>query len=150
MELHFAPQETMFSYSEAMRHYLQRHGKPQALYSDKHGVFRVNIAGATSGSGLTQFGRAMEELGIQIICANTPQAKGRVERANQTLQDRLVKELRLRNISGMDAGNRYLPEFIIDFNARFEIAPRSAYNAHRPLLATELLERIFTAHWESP
>lgn len=144
MELHFAPQETMFSYSEAMRHYLQRHGKPRALYSDKHGVFRVNITGAASGTGLTQFGRAMEELGIQIICANTPQAKGRVERANQTLQDRLVKELRLRNISGIDAGNQYLPEFIIDFNARFGVAPRSAHNAHRPLLATERLERILT------
>jgi len=144
MELHFTPQETMFSYCEAMRHYLQRHGKPQALYSDKHGVFRVNIPGAASGTGLTQFGRAMEELGIQIICANTPQAKGRVERANQTLQDRLVKELRLRNISGMDAGNQYLPEFMADFNARFGVAPRSTHNAHRPLLATELLDRIFT------
>ncbi len=144
MELHFAPQETMFSYSDAMRHYLQRHGKPQALYSDKHGVFRVNLTAAASGAGLTQFGRAMQELGIQIICANTPQAKGRVERANQTLQDRLVKELRLRNISGMEAGNQYLPEFITDFNARFAVAPRSTHNAHRPVLATELLERIFT------
>ncbi len=144
MALHFAPQETMFSYCDALRHYLQRHGKPQALYSDKHGVFRVNIAGAASGPGLTQFGRAMEELGIQIICANTPQAKGRVERANQTLQDRLVKELRLRDISGMEAGNQYLPEFIADFNARFAVAPRSAHNAHRPVLATELLDRIFT------
>ncbi len=143
MELHFTPQETMFSYSDAMRHYLQRHGKPQALYSDKHGVFRVNIAGA-SRSGLTQFGRAMEQLGIQIICANTPQAKGRVERANQTLQDRLVKELRLRNISGMDAGNQYLPKFITDFNAHFAVAPRSTHNAHRPVLATELLDQIFT------
>jgi transposase len=144
-ELWFVPDETFFAYCEASRHYIERYGKPVAFYSDKHGIFRVNQE-QTSGlqSGLTQFGRAMQELDIQIICANSPQAKGRVERANQTLQDRLVKELRLRGISDMAAGNAYLPEFREDFNRRFAVQPRSSHDAHRPLLKTDDLDRIFT------
>ena len=98
MELLFTPTETTFSYFQATRHYLVLHGLPVAFYSDKHGIFRVNIKNALSGSGMSQFGRAMKHLDIEIICANTPQAKGRVERVFATLQDRLVKELRLRNI----------------------------------------------------
>ncbi len=82
LELWFVPEETFFGYCEASRHYFERYGKPVAFYSDKHGIFRVNQPrplGTTSG--LTQFGRAMQELDVQIICANTPQAKGRIERA---------------------------------------------------------------------
>jgi hypothetical protein len=86
----------------------------------------------------------MPELDIQIICANTPQAKGRIERANQTLQDRLVKELRLRGISDLQAGNAYLPEFREDFNRRFAVLPRSNHDAHRPLLKSENLDLILT------
>ena len=145
LELWFVEEETFFAYCEAARHYFEREGKPVAFYSDKHGVFRVNIAqpqGTTSG--LTQFGRALQELDIQIICANSPQAKGRVERANQTLQDRLVKELRLRNLSTIEAANAYLEEFRADFNRRFAVAPRSTHDAHRPLLPTENLDWILT------
>jgi hypothetical protein len=145
LELWFVPDETFFAYCEASRHYFERYGKPVAFYSDKHGIFRVNQEQTTGlGSGLTQFGRAMQDLDIQIICANSPQAKGRVERANQTLQDRLVKELRLRGISDMQAGNAYLPEFRKDFNRRFAVAPRSTHDAHRPLLKTENLDLILT------
>jgi hypothetical protein len=86
----------------------------------------------------------MQELDIQIICANTPQAKGRVERANQTLQDRLVKELRLRDISDIDNANAFLPEFREDYNQRFAVQPRSTHDAHRPLLKTENLDIVFT------
>jgi transposase len=144
-ELWFVPDETFFAYFEASRHYLERYGKPAAFYSDKHGIFRVNQEQTVGlGSGLTQFGRAMQELDIQIICANTPQAKGRVERANQTLQDRLVKELRLRGISDTDHANAFLPEFREDFNQRFAVQPRSTHDAHRPLLKTENLDIIFT------
>lgn len=145
LELWFVPDETFFAYCEATRHHIERYGKPMAYYSDKHGIFRVNQPrplGTTSG--LTQFGRAMEELDIQIICANTPQAKGRIERANQTLQDRLVKELRLRGISDIDAGNAYLPEFREDFNRRFAVVPRSNHDAHRPLLPSENIDTILT------
>jgi hypothetical protein len=144
-ELWFVPEETFFAYCEATRHYLERYGKPVAFYSDKHGIFRVNQPRPLGNtSGLTQFGRAMQELDIQIICANSPQAKGRVERANQTLQDRLVKELRLRGISDMRAGNAYLPEFREDFNRRFAVQPRSQHDAHRPLLKSENLDLILS------
>ena len=145
LELWFVPDETFFAYCEASRHYFERYGKPVAFYSDKHGIFRVNQPrplGTTTG--LTQFGRAMQELDVQIICANTPQAKGRIERANQTLQDRLVKELRLLGISDIDSANAYLPEFRQDFNRRFAVAPRSNHDAHRPLLKTEYLDLILT------
>jgi transposase len=145
MELWFVPEETFFAYCEVSRHYIERYGKPVAFYSDKHGIFRVNQPRPLGlSSGLTQFGRAMQELDIQIICANSPQAKGRVERANQTLQDRLVKELRLRGISNIEAANAYLPEFREDFNRRFAVAPRSTHDAHRPLLTTENLDVILT------
>jgi len=144
-ELWFVLEETTFAYFEASRHYFERYGKPVAFYSDKHGIFRVNQPrplGTTSG--LTQFGRAMQELDVEIICANTPQAKGRIERANQTLQDRLVKELRLRGISDIDSANAFLPEFCQDYNHRFAVAPRSSHDAHRPLLKNENLDIILT------
>jgi transposase len=145
LELWFVNDETFFGYCEASRHYFERYGKPVAFYSDKHGIFRVNQPRPLGlSSGLTQFGRAMQELDIQIICANSPQAKGRVERVNQTLQDRLVKELRLRGISDMEAGNAYLPEYREDFNRRFPVEPRSNHDAHRPLLKTENLDVILT------
>jgi hypothetical protein len=144
VELFFTPAETTFGYWAALRRYLARYGKPRAFYSDKHGIFRVNIPGALSGTGMTQFGRSMKELGIEIICANTPQAKGRVERMNLTLQDRLIKQMRLEGISGIEAANAWLPEFMADFNARFAVQPHSSHDAHRPLLANEDLDRIFT------
>ncbi|CDL12697.1 Mobile element protein [Klebsiella pneumoniae IS43] len=102
----------------ATRAYLEQHGKPLAFYSDKHGIFRVNNGGTTT-TGITQFGRVLSELGIELICANSPQAKGRVERANQTLQDRLIKEMRLEGISSIEDANAWLDSFIIDFNRRF-------------------------------
>ena len=144
-ELWFVPQETFFGYGEAVRHYLQRYGRPVAFYSDKHGIFRVNQPrplGLTSG--MTQFERAMQDLNIQILCANSPQAKGRVERANQTLQDRLVKELRLHGISDLETANAYLPTFIQDFNRRFAVIPRSQHDAHRPLLPNHDLDLILS------
>ena len=145
LELWFVPRETFFAYCEAARHYFERYGKPVAFYSDRHGIFRVNQEQTLgTGSGLTQFGRAMGELEIEIICAHSPQAKGRVERANETLQDRLVKEMRLRGISDLQAGNAYLPEFREDYNRRFGVLPRSQHDAHRPLLTQENLAQIFT------
>jgi hypothetical protein len=89
MELRFARSESTFDYFEATRTYLQRHGKPVAFYSDKHSIFRVNAKDPKAGDGYTQFGRAMGDLNIDIICANSAPAKGRVERAHQTLQETL-------------------------------------------------------------
>jgi hypothetical protein len=144
MELRMCESESAFSYFHATRAYLRRHGKPVALYSDKAGVFRVNAKTPKAGDGFTQFGRAMSELNIDVICANTPAAKGRVERAHQTLQDRLVKELRLRGICTMNEANRYLPEFMADYNRRFARAPRNDHDAHRPLTERDCLDDIFT------
>ena len=81
MHLRFGETESAFDYMMATREYLEQHGKPLAFYSDKHGIFRVNNGGSTT-TGVTQFGRVLSELGIELICANSPQAKGRVERAN--------------------------------------------------------------------
>lgn len=103
MQLRFVRSESAFTYFEALELYLKRHGAPIAFYSDKHSVFRVAKKDAKGGQGMTQFGRALCELNIEILCANSSQAKGRVERMNRTLQDRLVKELRL---AGIDCGFR--------------------------------------------
>ena len=146
--LRFAEQESFHSYVQVVKPYLEQYGRPVAFYSDKHGIFRVNQPSVGAGDALTQFGRAMHALDIQIICANTPQAKGRVERANQTLQDRLVKEMRLRGISNMEQGNAYLPEFMADFNQRFAVPARSQNDAHRPLDTHENLDHILT--WQEP
>jgi transposase len=142
MQLRFAQAETTFSYFAALRGYIADHGKPLALYSDKYGVFRVNAKEAISGTGETQFGRAMKELKIELIWAHSPQAKGRVERVNQTLQDRMVKEMRLEGVSGMEEGNLFIRKYVPEFNSRFGVQPRSEENAHRQLLETEELDRI--------
>ncbi|WP_336044194.1 ISNCY family transposase [Klebsiella michiganensis] len=144
MELLFVKSESTFTYFEATRRYIEKHGKPLTLYSDKAGVFRVNNKHATSGDGHTQFGRAMHELNIQTICAETSSAKGRVERAHLTLQDRLVKELRLQNVSSMEDANAFTEEYIADYNRRFGKIPRHDYDVHRQLEHDEDLDTILT------
>ena len=126
MHLRFVGAESTFDYFEATRAYLERYGKPVAFYTDKHAVFRVNKKDAAGGDGMTQFGRALHALNIDIICANSTQAKGRVERANGTLQDRLVKEMRLRGIDTLAAGNALLPAFMADYNRRFAKPPSTS------------------------
>jgi len=133
MELRFVKSESTFSYFEALESYLLEHGRPVAFYSDKHTVFRVAKEDAKAGAGMTQFGRALNQLNVEILCANSSQAKGRVERANRTLQDRLVKELRLAGISDMEAGNAYLQDFKTRYNAQFAKAPAKPDNLHRAL-----------------
>jgi transposase len=144
MELRFVASESAFDYFTSTRAYLEDHGKPVAFYSDKASIFHIARSEATKGVGITQFGRALSELNIDIVCANTPQAKGRVERAHLTLQDRLVKELRLRSISTPEAGNAYLPLFRAEYNQRFGREPVSRHDAHRPLRDDEDLDLIFT------
>jgi hypothetical protein len=108
-------------------------------------VFRVADQSAKSGHGVTQFGRALNALNIEILCANSSQAKGRVERANRTLQDRLVKELRLAGISDREAANAFLPDFTDRYNTKFAKVPRRADNLHRPMnIAPNRLRDVFT------
>src|SRR3954468_7246004 len=143
MHLQFVESESTFAYFNATRAYLEAWGKPVAFYSDKHGVFRVNHEGAIGGDGMTQFGRALDALNIDIICANSSQAKGRVERAHKTLQDRLVKELRLAGASSLAEGNALLPAFMADYNARFAKPPANGKDLHRPLRDEDKLEDAF-------
>jgi len=129
----FVPHESFFAYAELCKTYFADIGRPQAFYTDKFSVFRVNAPNATTTEALTQFGRAMRELGIEIICANTPQAKGSVERANGTFQDRLVKEMRLEHFSNYEQANAFLPTFIAVYNRKFAVLSRSSIDAHIPL-----------------
>ena len=139
MHLRMVESESTFAYMDAMAAYIEAHGKPVALYSDKHTVFRNNTASA-NGDGMTHFGRALEKLNIDIICAHSPQAKGRVERANGTLQDRLVKAMRLEGISTIAEANAFLPGYMARYNQRFAKAPFDSRDVHRPLALHEDLK----------
>jgi len=129
--LHFAPAESSTAYLAALRDQVLTHGCPLAFYSDRHGIFRVNAKDAQSGDGKTEFGRVVDRLGITLINALTPQAKGRVERANQTLQDRLIKEMRLSNISSIAQAEAFLPGFMIRYNEKFAVPTHDETPAHR-------------------
>lgn len=149
--LEFVESESMMAYFGATKRYLLIHGKPVALYVDKHGVFHVNTRRAATASvdddnGETQFQRAMRQLSIELIYANSCEAKGRVEKANQTLQDRLAKEMRLRGVSTIEEANRYLPEFMEAFNKKFSVVSKQPGNVHRPLLPSDDLDDILCQH----
>jgi hypothetical protein len=135
----FETEETTAGYFRLMKDYIEKYGVPEALYTDRYSVFKVNQGDANK---LTQFGRAMQELEVELIYARTPQAKGRVERANGTLQDRLVKELRLQNISTIKEANAFLPVFLAKYNQKFGKKSRSSFNAHRSLKQKENLQHI--------
>jgi len=122
--------------------YLEREGRPLSLYVDRGGVFRVNIHN-TEEDKLTQYARALKELEIELIHARSPQAKGRVERVFGTLQDRLVKELRLAGISTIVEANRFAQEvYLPKHNGKFSVVPKSATDLHRSLTGYDL-SRIF-------
>ena len=144
----FVKSESTWSYFEATKQYFRDLGKPLALYTDKHSVFRVNVSkdgqsATTDSNGDTQFSRALKSLDVAIIYAQSPQAKGRVERLYKTLQDRLVKELRLANISDIEAANLFLPEYLAGHNARFAVDPKDFTNMHRPLETNDNLDSVF-------
>ncbi len=140
MAMRFCKTETTADYFVVLKEYLLRYGRPKAFYSDKHGIFRVNMKGCQDRK--TVFHRAIKELDIELICAHSPQAKGRVERANGILQDRLIKSLREENISTIEDGNAYLEEFRKAYNKRFGKEPADTQDAHRALLASHNLDEI--------
>ena len=137
----FCEKEEAYTYFLLIQDMVQNVGIPIALYTDRHGVFRH-----TPGSGLpatlTQFSRAMDELGIQMIFALSPQAKGRVERSAGTFQDRLVTELRLAGASSIGEANRVLEQFLLRFNQRFPVPPQHPEPAFRPLDPELCLEQV--------
>ena len=144
----FYENESWASSSDVFQHYARRHGLPRGLYVDQHSIYRPD--GEPTGADLldkcppeTQFGRAMRELDVALILARSPQAKGRVERMNGTLQDRLVKALRRAKIADLEAANRFLDEtFLAEFNTRFEVPAVGAEDWHRPLSVGADLARI--------
>ena len=137
----FSEREDAHGYFVLMRGLVQHLGVPVALYTDRHGVFKH-----TPGSGLdgasTQFSRAMDELGVQMIFARSPQAKGRVERTAGTFQDRLITELRLAGASSIGAANTVLQQFLPRFNRRFQVPPQYPEPAFRPLDPELCLDQI--------
>lgn len=139
----FFPAETTEGYLAVLEQHLKKYGRPVGLYVDKHSVFRANGKKASQEEAETHFARVLRELEIQLIFAHSPQAKGRVERVNGTLQDRLVKEMRLREIKSIEEANQFLPQFIKEHNEKFEREPSIAEDAHRMLRKSDDLERIF-------
>jgi transposase len=137
--LKFVEAENTINYLITLREYMERHGKPLGYYSDRFSVFRVNNdKEGYRKLGLTEVGRALKELGVELICANSPQAKGRVERLFQTLQDRLVKEIRLRGISSIGEGNKYLEEYSQEHNNFFSVSAVKSEDLHRGITTQEL------------
>ena len=132
------------------RDYFRVYGKPQSIYLDRHSTYKVNTKSALDDPDmLSQFERAMEELGIEVIHAYSPQAKGRIENLFGTFQDRLVKELRLAGISTVPEANRFLTEvFLPAYNQRFRVVPASAANVHWPVSPKEDLEEILSVQSE--
>lgn len=134
MHAHFAPVESSQAYLDALQVYVAAYGCPVALYSDRHGIFTKHDP---EDDEPTQFQRAITSLQITGIQALTPQAKGRIERLFQTLQDRLVKALRLSGIDDMAAANAFLPAYLAGHNARFAVLPEDAADAHVPYRGDE-------------
>jgi hypothetical protein len=141
--LEFAESESLVSVGTAMRNYVEEYGRPVSIYVDYGSVFSVNTNNPDRNK-FSQFERTMGELDIKVIHARSPQAKGRVERANKTLQDRLVKEMRLKGISFIEAANAFLrqDEYIEKHNAMFAVEAAAPGNAHREILNQDL-DQIF-------
>ena len=140
--LEFFQSESTEALMQATKKYLLKHGRPLSLYTDRGGVFKVNTCNPDNDK-LTQYGRALKELDIELIHARSPQAKGRVERVFQTLQDRLVKELRLNHISTLDEANRYVQTtYLKQHNRRFAVLAQQSADVHRSLAGYQL-DRIF-------
>ncbi|MFB3093771.1 MAG: ISNCY family transposase [Dehalococcoidia bacterium] len=147
----FAGGDTVHANLEVIQGWVKRHGRPLALYVDRHMHFSVADEQGVPRSDTTQIGRALGELDIEMISARTPQAKGRIERAFRTLQDRLVKGLRERKVRTVEEANAYLEEeYWKDHNERFTHAPRDGHDAHRPVLAAQRrrLRAIFSVREE--
>ena len=141
----FVQVEDTMTLLRTTRSYLKRHGRPLAFYVDRDSIYKTNHDQSQDEMPMTQFTRAMAELGIEVIAANSPQAKGRVERGFHTHQDRLVKELRLRGITRIEAANRYLwQDYILKHNSNYSETPRSAVDAHRPLVAGQDLMEVLS------
>jgi hypothetical protein len=141
----FYDRETLWAAFDVFARYAKAHGLPRAVYVDRAAMYVPAEDGAP-----TQFGRAMDDLGVELILANSPQAKGRVERMNATLQDRLAKALRLAGVATVDAANRFLEEtpFLVELNERFGVEPAGKADLHRRVDASPSSRRLTAANVE--
>ncbi len=146
VDARFYPAETTEAYMDLLGRYIRRRGRMMALYVDRDSIFRAEDKNPHDPQPvLTQFSRALEELGIELVLAYSPQAKGRIERFFQTAQDRLVKELRLAGATTLQQANDLLRKhFLPVFNRRFTVKPTSGNNAHRPLQPAMNLKAILS------
>lgn len=143
----FYPSEDRDAAFDSFGRYCRLYGIPQSVYLDKHTIYK-SPGKPTLEDQLenrwpqTQFERALSELGVQVIHAHSPQAKGRVERLFRTFQDRLIKEMRLSRIRALPEANRFLKGFLVRYNRRFSRAPRQPGNVHRPAPAGKMLSQV--------
>jgi transposase len=141
--------ETVEAHFDLLGRWRRRYGRPLALYTDRDSIFEYQDKGRGDPSGLTQFGRALQELGIELILARSPQAKGRVERFFETAQDRWVKELRLAQVATRAQANALAERRLVpEFNRRFAVAPAQAVDAHRPLGPGHHLAAILSMQYQ--
>lgn len=144
MLMRFCRTETSEDYLEMLRLYIERYGRPRSFYSDKHSIFRVTRKErCEEGKWTTRFHEVLKELDIELICAHSPQAKGRVERANGTLQDRFIKEMREEGICSMEEGNQFLDKYIEIYNKKFSVSPSSEEDGHQRILPSHKLDTMF-------
>jgi transposase len=150
VEARYFEGETTAAAMEVFRRYVQKYGLPRSLYVDRDSIYKTTRDATVDEElqgkeAVTQFSRAMEELEVELILAHSPQAKGRVERCHGTLQDRLVKALRLAGISDLESANRYLEErFLADFNARFAVQSQAQADLHRRVPRQVKLEQVLS------
>jgi hypothetical protein len=140
----FCPEGTTEAHMDLLGRWLRKYGRPLALYTDRHSIFEAQAKGEPLPLASTQFGRALEELGVGLIRAHSPQAKGRVERFFGTAQDRLVKELRLAGAATADEANEVLARFLPAHNRKFAVPASGPADAHRPLGPSHALEAILS------
>lgn len=138
---------------DSFKRYIKRYGLPQSIYIDKHSTYKSTAKPTieddlNNRKPLTQFGRAAEELGVEVIHANSPEAKGRIERLFKTLQDRLIKEMRLRDISTIKEANRFLNYYLPIYNKRFSFKPQEAADLHRAIPERVDLDKILCIRTE--
>lgn len=143
----FYEYEGTYPAMDSLRRYIQRDGVPLGVYIDKHSTYKSTAKQTTEEQLLdvepmSQFERSLAELAVRVIHADSPQAKGRVERLFRTFQDRLIKEMRLEKIASIEEANRFLEEYLPIYNRRFEVAPAKAGDLHRAAPPARELDRI--------
>ena len=132
---------------DSFKRYIKRYGIPQGIYLDKHSTYKSTAKQTVEDEledkkPMSQFERSLFELGVRVIHANSPQAKGRIERLFRTLQDRMVKEMRLAGVNSIEQANEFLIKYLPTYNAQFKVKPVSGVDLHQPALSMRELDKV--------